>query len=214
MMKLQFHQLMLVTHKYKTTLPDYLLFIEACVKNGVSSVQLRQKQANIDELISFGLALKKTLSPYHVPLIVNDHLDVAVNLNAEGLHLGQDDGDVLRARNILGPKKIIGLTVNSLDELQKANHLPINYVGVGAIFQTANKPNVRQIWGCKGLSEAVSNSNHPVIAIGGIDEKNLSGVLNTNVHGIAAIGAFHNSPYPEKTTQSLANSIKKRNRYA
>ena len=201
--------LTLVTNKNNITLDKYLKFLEICANYGIDSVQLREKHLNKRELFELATIMLETLTPLNISLIINDNPELAHKVGAAGVHLGQDDGNVFKARKLLGDNKIIGLTVNSLEQLKLANELPINYVGVGAIFPTKNKPNVKTIWKCKGLKQCASISNKPILAIGGIDESNIEEVLLSGARGIAAIGAFHNAYDPAFTTKTLHNHIRK-----
>lgn len=202
-------RLMLVTHKGNTPLKKYLEFIEICAHHGVDAVQLREKTMNQTELLSFGKALKKILLPLNVSLIVNDNIKLALALDADGVHLGQKDESTKRARKILGNDKLIGLSVDTLANVEKANTLPINYLGVGAIFPTQSKTDVITHWGIEGLNQVAATSHYPLIAIGGINESNAPDVASTPVHGIAAIGAFHDSENPGKTTEFLHHLFKR-----
>lgn len=182
----------LVTHQQNISTSDYLEFIKICISTcEIDAVQLRDKQRNPTELLSFASQLHELLKAHHIPLIINDHLDLCLTLNAEGLHLGQDDGDIKQARDALGSEKILGLSINSLSELEHANHLPLDYVGIGAIFPTPNKPDIKTIWGLNGLTKAAAISKHPIIAIGGIHQHNIKDVLQAGAIGIAAIDYFH-----------------------
>lgn len=192
-------QLTLVTNKNDCSLDKYLRFIETCAKAGIDSVQLREKNSSYEELLVFGKELKYILKEYNTPLIINDNIYLAQDLDADGVHLGQTDGDILTARNILGTHKIIGLSVDSVKQLYSANNLPIDYLGVGSIFSTASKKDIANILGCDGLKELVSIAKKPIIAIGGINEFNLKQVLATNVKAVAIIGALHNSKDPTNT---------------
>lgn len=203
MMHVPFYTLMLVTQKQQSSLKDYLDFIDSCVHQGVTSVQLREKNTRPDDLLTFGQALKNKLTPLHIPLIVNDNLELAIALDAAGVHLGQTDGDPLEARQRLGAHKTIGVSIDSYDNLIKANALPIDYVGVGAIFPTPNKKNVSTVWGLDGLQQLVPHAKHPVVAIGGIDTHNVTNTLMAGAHGIAVIGALHNARDPGQTAQEL-----------
>ncbi len=183
--------LILVTHKGDQPLDAYLKWIDVCVQSGISAVQLREKNLSDQALYQFGQALKATLDLTNTPLIINDNVDLCLKLDAAGVHLGQSDGDPIQAKDRLGADKIIGLSVDTMDQLQKANMLELDYIGVGAIFPTQSKPDVKTIWGLDGLKQAVLNSLHRVIAIGGIHQNNALAVLQTGVSGIAAIRAFH-----------------------
>lgn len=192
-MKKDYLQLMLVTNKGSCPKPEYLQFIEACLKAGVTCVQLREKILGYKQLLSFGYEIKRLCKSYKIPLIVNDNLKLCIELGADGLHLGQNDEDVIYARKLLGTKKTIGLSVNTIEQVRQSENLPIDYLGVGSIFATNNKPDVKTIWGLKGLAEVTNISSHSIIAIGGINEQNAPYVMRAGASGIAAIDAFHNS---------------------
>ena len=202
-MKTSFLKLMLITHRGNTPLDEYLSFVTACAASGITSVQLREKHLSPIDLLEFGKRLQETLRPFSIPLIINDHPDLALALDAEGVHLGQTDGDVRAARQLLGQDKRIGLTIGSLDQLHAANALPVDYVGLSAIFPTQNKANVPTPWGCEGLKHLAALSTHPIIAVGGITTANAHDVMRAGVEGIAAIGAFHDADDPARTTQAL-----------
>ncbi|PPE05359.1 thiamine phosphate synthase [Holospora curviuscula] len=210
-MKENFLQLMLVTNKGNTPTVPYLEFIEACLKGGVTCVQLREKSLLHEDLLYFGSALKRLMDVYNVPLIVNDDIDLCIKLRAFGVHLGQADTEITKARSVLGSDKIIGLSVNTMVHIQNSLTLPIDYIGVGAIFPTNNKPNIETIWGLDGLNHAFLVSSRPIVAIGGIDESNAFSVINSGANGIAAIGAFHQAKDPFLTTKNLINIIKEGN---
>jgi thiamine-phosphate pyrophosphorylase len=205
-----FYKLMLVTNRQKTPIDDYLEFIKTCSKAGITSVQLREKNQTPEALLEFGKKLKHILDPLQIPLIVNDNIELALKLNASGVHLGQTDGDPELARALLGPNKIIGVSIDTEENLIRANQLPIDYVGIGAIFPTANKHNVATIWGTQGLSQLSSRSKHPIIGIGGINESNAAEILSSGACGIAVIGALHDAEDPTITTQNLRHIIQNR----
>ena len=198
-----FLRLTLVTNQQTTPLNDYVQFIHLCAKAGITAVQLRDKTSSFQECLAFGHALKTILASFSIPLIINDNIDLAVALDADGVHLGQTDGCPIEARHRLGSQKIIGVSIDSMDNLFAANEQPIDYVGIGAIFPTDNKPNVSTIWGLEGLSHLSSLSKHPVIAIGGINESNAEGVMRSGADGIAVIGAIHDSHCPTETVRTL-----------
>lgn len=209
-MKQHFYQLTLVTNKGNTPLAPYLKFIEGCLKGGITCVQLREKSLSEEELLVFGTALKGLLDLYDVPLIVNDNVELCIKLKAAGVHLGQSDMAVQKARAALGPDKMIGLSVNTIDQVQGSINLPIDYIGVGAIFSTRNKPDIETLWGLDGLKKAAHLAAHPIVAIGGIDENNALSIMHAGGHGIAAIGAFHEAADPISTTQKLIQIIQGR----
>lgn len=206
-MKNIFYKLTLVTNKKNTPLNKYLKFIRECAESGITAVQLREKNLQFSELLDFGKQLQEILSPYGIPLIINDNVELALELDAEGVHLGQSDGSILKARELLGSNKIIGITIDTIEQLHVANSLPIDYIGVGAIFATNNKSNITTVWGCEGLKHLAGLTTHPIIAIGGIDQDNVSQVMKSGAQGIAAIGAFHDTENPIISTQKLRKMI-------
>lgn len=207
-MKKDFWQLTLVTNKGRTPTSSYLEFIEACIKAGITCIQLREKSLSHNELLHFGRTLKHLLDSYNIPLIINDNVDLCIKLDASGIHLGQSDGDVVQARSTLGSNKIIGLSVNTIEQIQNSLMQPIDYIGVGAIFPTRNKANIETMWGLEGLQQASLISSHPIVAIGGIDDNNALSVMKAGADGIAAIGAFHEAKDPILVTQMLIKIIK------
>lgn len=198
---------MLITSKGDQSVDHYLAFIEQCIKEGVTSVQLREKHLSYNEILEFGKKLKAILKSFEIPLIVNDSLELVLALDADGLHLGQSDGNVWHARKVLGESKIIGLTIDNLEQLQDANARLLDYIGIGAIYPTKSKANVNTIWGIEALKKAVAMFKHTVIAIGGINESNAAEVIKAGAHGIAAIAAFHDAKDPKQTTQNLIKII-------
>ena len=203
MIKNPFYPLMLVTNRQDTPLADYLRFIKICATSGITAVQLREKKQSYEHLILFGKELKLILDPLHIPLIINDDIDLALELDAGGVHLGQTDGDPKLARKKLGPNKIIGISIDSEENLIKANQLPIDYVGIGAIFPTTSNPNVSTCWGIPGLQRLAPLSKHPIIGIGGINKNNATGVILSGAHGIAVINALHNTDDPSQIARNL-----------
>lgn len=207
----EFLKLILVTQKNNSPLNSYLDFIVQCAEAGITAVQLREKNYTYPELFKFAKQLQEVLHPFAIPLIINDHVALAAKVDAFGVHLGQGDGDIITARQKLGPHKKIGYSINSLAQLQLAHQLPIDYVGIGAIFATANKKDVETIWGLEYLKQITAICKYPVVAIGGIDQNNAEAVIRTGVHGIAAIGAFHNAEHPALTTKQLRQLIDENN---
>lgn len=208
-MKENFQRLTLVTNKGHLSVQEYIKFIGLCVKAGVTAIQLREKLLPYKDLRYFGQLLKTFLDLNNIPLIINDNIDLCLQLDASGVHLGQKDGDPAKARYILGPDKIIGLSVNNFTQIENSNNLPIDYIGVGAIFYTKNKPDIETIWGVEGLKKASLLASHRIIVIGGIEENNALSVINAGASGIAGISVFHDAADPYQTTQSLIKIINK-----
>lgn len=199
--------LTLVTHQNNLPNQDYLAFIRTCAEAGITAVQFRDKRASYQDSLTFGKALKAMLAPFSIPLIINDNVELALELDADGVHLGQTDGCPIAARQRLGSKKIIGISIDSEENLLTANQLPVDYVGIGAIFPTQSKNNVKTVWGIDGLRHLSSLSKHPVIAIGGINESNGEAVMRSGAHGIAVIGAIHDAASPSHAVSTLRSIV-------
>lgn len=206
-MNYPFYSLTLITHKNNTPIDQYLHFIHQCAIAGITALQLREKQASYQECLELGRQLKPILADFQIPLIVNDNVALAIELDAEGVHLGQTDTCPMRARQQLGDDKIIGLSIDSIQNLHTANELPIDYVGVGAIFPTETKQNVTTIWGLDGLTAMAPLSKHPIVAIGGINESNTEEVMHAGAHGIAVISAIHDAMNLAQTIKSIRQKI-------
>lgn len=202
-MTVPYYQLMLVTHRQECALDDYLRFVEKCARAGVTSVQLREKEASAAFLFHFAVKLKQLLLPLHIPLIINDHVDLALAVNADGVHLGTDDGCPKKARKQLGNHRILGLSLESMADLVKANQVDVDYVAASAVFPTSNKTNVRRHWGIEGLHRLARRSRHPLIGTGGIHAGNLNAVMQAGAQGAAVIGAIHDAPDPVLAIQTL-----------
>lgn len=123
-------------------------------------------------------------------LIINDRADLAFELQVQGVHLGQGDGDPAAAANLLGPQAIIGATVHSMVELEALKGLPIHYIGVGPVYGTRSKDTGLPDLGLDRLAEIAAASPWPVIAIGGIEERNVPDVLNAGAYGVAILSTF------------------------
>ncbi len=204
-----FYKLMLVTNRKSQPLSDYLQFIEQCISSGITSVQLREKDGNPSFLRDYALQLKTLCDSYNVPLIINDNLELAREIKAQGLHLGQTDGSPHIARQRLGSHKYLGLSVESEGDLRRANGCALDYVAASAVFPTANKSNLRRFWGLEGLSLLAKSSVHPLIAIGGINLDNVAEVIAAGAQGIAVIGALHEAENPAQMTANLRLLIDK-----
>ncbi len=201
-------QLHLLTACPDTKHNEYLKFIELSAKSGITHLQLRQKNWSFSSLLSLGRELQAVLKPYSVPLIINDNLHLTLELNADGVHLGQKDGDPDAARAILGTDKIIGVSIENTTQLAQANlSRSINYVAASAIFPSKSKSNIEHIWGIDGLDKFCQKSYHPVIAIGGINLSNIAEVGATGISGVAVISTIHEADNPKQYIQELNQQL-------
>lgn len=205
-MKIFDHNFMLVTKPITST--KYFDFLKICIDSGVNIIQLREKSLEMSELQDLALKVKEVVSQYKIPLIINDFPLVAHSIGADGVHMGQSDGCLHRARALLNNKKIVGLSIENLSQLEKANKIEvINYIGVGSIFPTNSKKDVKSVWGIEGLKKACNISQHPILAIGGINEDNIEEVMKAGVSGVAIISSIHDSSDPATTVKNLKKVI-------
>lgn len=177
--------------------------VEAAVKGGVTIVQLRDKHASDAEMIAQAKRLKTVLAGSGVPLIINDRLAVALESQADGLHVGQSDTAVQEARAAMGQEAIIGLSINTLEQLQAAPVEWLDYVGIGPVFTTASKQDHAQPIGFDGLEALVAACQLPSVAIGGLKVDHASAVQRAGANGLAVISAICGQPDPYQAARAF-----------
>ncbi|MFQ8704985.1 MAG: thiamine phosphate synthase [Thomasclavelia sp.] len=163
--------------------------LEKAILGGVTIIQLREKNLTNEEFINIAKDVKKLCQKYDIPLIINDNLEVALAVDSDGIHIGQDDLPALIVRKQIGTNKILGVSVHNLEEALQAKRDGADYVGVGAIFPTETKNDATNITLDK-LQEICSNIDIPVVAIGGITIDNVSKLKNINIAGVAVVSAI------------------------
>lgn len=196
------YRLYLVTDEHLDD-EDLCRIVTQSVAGGVTMVQLREKQGDIRSFIRRGQLLKQLLAGTGVPLLINDRVDVALAIDADGVHLGQSDMPAQMARQLLGEDKLLGLTVESVSQLQAAQYKPVDYLGISTVFATPTKQDTIKEWGLEGLTLAVKQSYLPCVAIGGINELNMPQVVQTGVAGIALVSALCQASDPKAEAQKL-----------
>lgn len=181
--------------------------VEAAVKGGVTLVQVREKDISTKEFYKVALEVKEVTDKYKVPLIINDRIDIAQAIDADGVHLGQDDMPLKLARKILGEDKIIGISAGNIEEAQTAERDGADYVGIGAVFFTGSKKDIDTPIGVEGLKEIVDSINIPSVAIGGVNEENTADIMRTGTDGIAVISAILNNEDVKIAAENLKKNI-------
>lgn len=166
--------------------------LEKAILGGVTTIQLREKNLSNEEFISIAKEVKKVCQKYHIPLIINDNLEVALATNSDGIHIGQNDIPASIVRKQIGPNKILGVSVHNLKEAFQAKIDGADYVGVGAIFSTETKNDATNVT-LDSLKKICDNIDLPVVAIGGINLDNISKLKNINIAGIAVVSAIMNA---------------------
>jgi len=185
-------------------LPDV---VRAAIRGGATVVQLREKRATTREMIELGRALLAVTRPAGVPLIVNDRLDVALAIDAEGVHVGVDDMPIALARRLLGPGRLLGYSPNTVETARRGEREGADYLGVGDVFGTPTKPDAGVPIGIEGLAAVAQAVKIPVVAIGGITVENAAAAVRAGAAGVAVISAVIGAEDPEAAARRLREAV-------
>ncbi len=177
--------------------------VRLAARGGVASVQLREKDLPTRAFIEAALRLKALLAPFRIPLIINDRVDVALAVGAEGIHVGQDDMPCELVRRLM-PDAILGLSVETWEDVVRAQDQPVDYLGVSPVFGTPTKTDTKGAWGLEGVARIRAFSRHPLVAIGGLHGTNILDVVRAGAEGIAVVSAICAAADPEAATRALA----------
>jgi len=186
---------------------DLFDVVEKAVAGGVSMVQLREKTAPTRDFVDLARGLVARLRPRGVPVLINDRVDVALAADADGVHVGQDDMRPADVRALIGPDKILGLSVTGEDETRAALGLPVDYLGAGPVFATATKKDAGAPQGIAGLTAMLSLATVPVVAIGGIGPDNAAAVTAAGANGVAVVSAICSAPDPCRAAAALRRIV-------
>ncbi len=177
--------------------------VEAAIRGGVTVVQYREKSASTRRMIEEALELRALCRRRSVPFIVNDRVDVALAANADGVHVGQEDMPAAIARRLVGPGRLVGVSVETIDQARQAQADGADYIGASPIFSTPTKPDAAPPMGIEGLRELARLCQIPVIAIGGINRTNAAEVLQAGAAGIAVVSAIVSAGDVEHAAREL-----------
>ena len=179
-------RLYLVTNRYQDSLESFLEKVETACRSGVTIVQLREKNLTTNQYYQLAKQVKEITDAYQVPLIIDDRLDICLAVDAAGLHIGDDELPVSVARQVLGPKKILGVTAKTVKRALEAETSGADYLGTGAIFPTRTKENapITLISTLKTICQTVAI---PVVAIGGLTSENIDQLAATGIAGVAVV---------------------------
>ena len=180
----------------------FLNIIEESIKGGVSVVQLREKNAGTLDFYNLALKVKEITRKYNVPLIINDRIDIALAIDADGVHVGQSDIPAKIARSMIGEDKILGVSAATIKEATKAQLDSADYIGVGAVYPTNTKDDASSV-SKKELKEIVESVNIPVVAIGGITKENVCELRDSGISGISVVSAIMNAKNPKLASENL-----------
>ena len=183
--------------------------VSEAIRGGVTIVQLREKECTTREFVNLAIQLKEILSPHHIPLIINDRVDIALAANADGIHVGQSDMPYPMLIKLIGNQKIIGLSVENIEQVIQANQLEVDYIGLSPVFGTTTKKDLGKPFGLEGIRKAVSLSRHPVVGIGGIQLNNAADVIKAGASGVAVVSAICSAENPYQAAKELIACIHK-----
>jgi thiamine-phosphate pyrophosphorylase len=184
--------------------PEALL--RAALSGGVDIVQLREKELGRAEIERAAATFRRVCDTYSALFIVNDDPDLARACDADGVHVGQDDGSVEAARGLLGPDAIIGLSTHSEEQIAAANELPVDHISVGPVWETPTKAG-RAAVGLELVSHAAANATHPFFAIGGIDTANAEQVVQAGATRLCVVRAIRDAPEPTVAAEALRRAL-------
>ncbi len=176
--------------------------VEDALKGGVTIVQLREKNLEMDAFRETALKIQSICNKYNVPLIINDNVTLAKEIDADGVHVGQSDLEAARVREILGPDKIIGVTAKTVEQAVAAEAAGADYLGSGAVFGTTTKLDAKKM-SIDLLKEITASVNIPVVAIGGIDETNIEQLKGTGIAGVAVVSGIFAKDDCKKAAKEL-----------
>ncbi|SNZ11265.1 thiamine-phosphate pyrophosphorylase [Hydrogenobacter hydrogenophilus] len=186
---------------------DLVSTIEQALQGGATAIQYRFKNKSARQMYEELLVLRELTKRYGADLVVNDRVDLAMAVGADGVHVGKQDLPPDVVRKIVGDSMYIGYSVNSVEELKEVDHLPIDYIGFGSVYETTTKENYKLV-GIEGLRQAVKLTSKPIVAIGGITHYRVKKVLEAGAKGIAVVSAILGFEDVKKATQSLVEACR------
>lgn len=201
------YSLYLVTDRGLSLGRTTLELVEAAVLGGVTCVQLREKTCSSREFIEQALCLKTFLKAEQIPLIINDRIDIAQAVGADGVHLGQSDMPFSMAKAILKDTMIIGISAESLEDAIQAEKEGADYIGVSPIYKTPTKTDTAPPLGLAGIRKIRQRVKIPLVGIGGLNDGNVGEVIKNGADGVAVVSAIVSSESPENAARNLKKII-------
>ena len=183
-------KLYLVTDPYLCATFGLLNTVNAAMRGGITMVQLRDKEASTNERISVGKELKKILKDTEIPLIINDDVEAALAIDADGIHVGQNDKSTVEIRGKVGKDKIVGLSCETIEDAKAADPALVDYIGISSVFPTATKSDFNAYIGLDGISDIVNATSLPSVAIGGLKREHCGKIFSTGCKGMAVVSAI------------------------
>jgi thiamine-phosphate pyrophosphorylase len=177
------------------------------LQGGIACVQLREKEISTRIFVEEARKIKILTEQFGIPLIINDRLDVALAVEADGVHIGQDDMPYEIVRKLMGTRAIIGLSVETWDDVVAAQELDVDYLGVSPVFETPTKTDTKGSWGLKGLAGIKAYSHHPLVAIGGLNATNAEDAVMAGADCVAVVSAICAAPDPLQASRQINTII-------
>ncbi len=184
-----------------------LEIVRAALAGGVTFVQYREKDASTRVMLEQSRILRDLCRDHGIPFIVNDRVDVALAVDADGVHVGQDDMPLFTARGLMGPHKIVGVSAGNLVEAQAAEADGADYIGASPIFATPTKPDAPKPVGMGGLSDLARSVSIPVVAIGGLNASNAGQAILAGAAGVAVVSALVSAEDVEMAARELRRVV-------
>lgn len=200
------YSLYLVTDRALAGERDFEDLVGRAIRGGCTLVQLREKEASSGEFYERALRLKKVTDYFHVPLIIDDRIDIMLAVDASGVHLGQSDLPAEVARQIIGPDKILGVSARTVEDAEKAENDGADYLGVGAVYPTTTKGDAEKV-SREELEKICSTVSIPVVAIGGLNARNILLLEGSGISGVAVVSAIMAQDRPEEAARLLKDTV-------
>ena len=209
-MKCDKNDLVLYAVTDRAWLKDETLYqqVEKAIVGGVTFVQLREKNLDEESFLDEALEIQSLCKKYKIPFVINDNVEIAKKINADGVHVGQSDMEAADVRKILGDDKILGVSAQTVEQARLAEKMGADYLGVGAVFPTGSKADADDV-SFDTLKEICSAVSIPVVAIGGIGEHNVSKLAGSGISGIAVISAIFGAEDIELAAKNLKELTQK-----
>ncbi|MEW9032497.1 MAG: thiamine phosphate synthase [Planifilum fimeticola] len=192
---------------------DPVRVLDLAIDGGITLYQFREKNSGLTlrETVSLGERLRHLCRERNIPFIVNDRADLALLLDADGLHVGQDDLPVREARRLIGPHRLLGVSAETVEEAEQALRDGADYLGVGPIYATATKPDAGKPIGTRAIAEMRKrlSSPVPIVGIGGIDVPGVAEVIQAGADGVAVVSAIAGKPDPRQAAKDLLQAVER-----
>ena len=206
-MKTDIYTLYLVTDRFDYTDDEFFSIIEEACQAGVTLVQLREKKATTNRFFHLAQKVKTITDKYDVPLIINDRVDICLAVDAAGVHIGDDELPIDVARSLIGPDKLLGVSADTLERANEAQQLGADYLGIGAVFPSSTKADCETV-SLDIVRQMNDRSALPSVAIGGINQDNITQLEKTGITGISLVSAIMQADNVSETTEQLLQQVR------